>query len=94
MRSIDPYRSSAPSLKRGLNTRRMPPRRHITLAIVCILTFIGFSFLLTSAGSHHEDGESFEKGFSMPEKDVLMGEATAEKLGNETLKYVPSFPRT
>jgi hypothetical protein len=60
----------------------MPPRRHITLAVIAIATFLGISFLLTS-GAPRDD--VFDVG-APPSDSVLHGIATAPKLENATLK--------
>jgi len=59
----------------------MPPRRHITLVVAVILTFLGVSFLLSTGGDR--DGFDISTPLSA---SVLRGEATAPKLENATLK--------
>lgn len=60
----------------------MPPRRHITLAVVVILVFLGFSYFLTA---DHDEGTFVVE---LPVDSVLKGTATAPKLENATLKSV------
>lgn len=60
----------------------MPPRRHVTLALIAIVAFIAFSFLLSSGGQQRAAFDT-----SIPPSDsVLHGVATAPKLENATVK--------
>ncbi|KFY10894.1 hypothetical protein V491_07419 [Pseudogymnoascus sp. VKM F-3775] len=60
----------------------MPPRRHVTLALIAIVAFITFSFFLSSGG--HQDSV-FDTSV-VPSDSVLHGVATAPKLENATIK--------
>ncbi|KFY26224.1 hypothetical protein V493_04219 [Pseudogymnoascus sp. VKM F-4281 (FW-2241)] len=60
----------------------MPPRRHVTLALIAIVAFIAFSFLLSSGGQRDA---AYDTSIA-PSDNVLHGVATAPKLENATIK--------
>jgi FAD-linked sulfhydryl oxidase len=70
----------------------MPRRQHITVfAILALFAFIGTSFVLMfrsqPQGADYPGPTSQEP--VLVDNEILLGTATAPKLENETLKYVP-----
>ena len=79
----------------NLSNFRMPRRQHVTLFVLLgISAFIGFSLLMMFR-SHSSSYASYiippSKEEIPVDNEILLGEATAPKLENATLKYFYQF---